>query len=1225
MFRNVIICIIALCFSFAAGNAVTDFVETSDTGIIPEMPPTDLNIEYEIEWTIRINSTTTALGLTPVCIGTYPAGETLLWVSDAGSSTVTTDNRILIYNLNTRTLVDSFMQPDNSGWGYRDMCFYDGYVYAGYEGYLHKINPLPPYNVVGSYAVSTPAIVRALTDNNLEDSLWTSNFAVPIYKISTQGGTARQVAPAVFNLYGLAYDPQGYMWGYAQNPMSTLIKYTYPNFGSYDSCQITEIINPLGDSAIAGGCEMWRDSFLLILGQAKPLDIVYCLRVYFPPPSQRDVGVNAIISPGDITIPNTPIAPIAKVKNFGTLVQTNIPVSCSIVGAGGVVRYTNTQTIPTLAAGDTIRVNFASWTPTIEEMCTVKMRTNLTNDSNPGNDGMTSTTNVTSTITIEIGTATTGSYLYTMNCNAANSVSDQIYLQSEIGQYGTITSYALYKNSGANVDPITGVRIYMRHVPNEVTETGPWNYEDYTLVYSGDFTNNATVGWMSVTLTTPFLYNNVDNLQVMIVRQAAAFTGYPAYRYTTTTPNYRSRYAYGATLPVSITRTYLRANVQLGMTPAAPPVNDVGVRQIISPPNLQFIGIPIQPSALIQNYGSANQTNFAVHCTISNSSKAVLYTSTRTISLTAGSDTTVNFGSYTATTAESVMVSVRTVLVGDEVPGNDRKVRNTEISPYITIGTATTGSYFYTMNCNAANSVSEGIFLQEEIGCYGEITSFALYKNSGTNVDPINGVVIYMKHTPDATIETGAWDTTGYTRVFQGQFTNNATEGWMDVTLTTPFLYNNADNLRVLIVRQDAAITGYPYYRYTTTTPNYRSRYAYGAAVPTSLTRTYLRANVRMAMTVQTPPANDVGIAAITSPGAHHMINTPMTVTAVLQNYGSAFQTNVPVICSIVGPGGELRHFNTQTQSINAGDTITIAFASWTPTLTEEVTVIVRSMLANDTNPANDRRTTTCEIAFTILSEGFEGTTFPPPGRVVYNNDGGTQQWQRSTTAPRTGLAHASCRYETSTLQNDDWLVTPQLAIPAAGATFKFWYRVSTSSTPIDQLVIRLSTTDNTIPAFTVVLDSFELNNLTYMEKVISLNAYANQNIHLAFVSRGLYAWTIYLDDVRVDGHQVGMAEEMIITMPMVTILNAAKPNPLSRGVTNISFSIGAPTNAALKIYDASGRLVKTLVNAPLEQGMHNYIWNGKDENNRKVAEGVYFYTLKTDDYSQTKKLVLTR
>jgi hypothetical protein len=145
------------------------------------------------------------------------------------------------------------------------------------------------------------------------------------------------------------------------------------------------------------------------------------------------------------------------------------------------------------------------------------------------------------------------------------------------------------------------------------------------------------------------------------------------------------------------------------------------------------------------------------------------------------------------------------------------------------------------------------------------------------------------------------------------------------------------------------------------------------------------------------------------------------------------------------------------------------------------------------------------------MFEGFEGTTFPPTGWVRYNNDGGTQQWIRSTTYYRTGVASATSAYESSTLRNDDWLVTPQYAV-LSGDQLRFWYRTSTVAN--DSMEVRLSTTGNAIPNFTVLLDAFGIRTSTYTERVISLNAYAGQNVYIAFVNKGLYQWTISIDDI---------------------------------------------------------------------------------------------------------------
>jgi hypothetical protein len=80
-----------------------------------------------------------------------------------------------------------------------------------------------------------------------------------------------------------------------------------------------------------------------------------------------------------------------------------------------------------------------------------------------------------------------------------------------------------------------------------------------------------------------------------------------------------------------------------------------------------------------------------------------------------------------------------------------------------------------------------------------------------------------------------------------------------------------------------------------------------------------------------------------------------------------------------------------------------------------------------------------------------------------------------------------------------------------------------------------------------------------------------------------------------------------------------ARPNPFT-GSTEISFSIAKNGKVNLSIYDASGRLVKTLVNGNLNAGRHTVVWNAMN-----APSGVYFYKLVTSNMNVTKKLVLMR
>jgi len=57
-----------------------------------------------------------------------------------------------------------------------------------------------------------------------------------------------------------------------------------------------------------------------------------------------------------------------------------------------------------------------------------------------------------------------------------------------------------------------------------------------------------------------------------------------------------------------------------------------------------------------------------------------------------------------------------------------------------------------------------------------------------------------------------------------------------------------------------------------------------------------------------------------------------------------------------------------------------------------------------------------------------------------------------------------------------------------------------------------------------------------------------------------------------------------------------------------------------LKIYDVFGREVKTLVAGFLPEGSHSYQFNAKN-----FTSGVYFYTLKAGNFTDTKKMILTK
>ena len=84
------------------------------------------------------------------------------------------------------------------------------------------------------------------------------------------------------------------------------------------------------------------------------------------------------------------------------------------------------------------------------------------------------------------------------------------------------------------------------------------------------------------------------------------------------------------------------------------------------------------------------------------------------------------------------------------------------------------------------------------------------------------------------------------------------------------------------------------------------------------------------------------------------------------------------------------------------------------------------------------------------------------------------------------------------------------------------------------------------------------------------------------------------------------------------------RPNPF-KDITKISFALPRECNVSLFIYDITGRRVRTLINGKMQPGNYNYTWDGKDNRNRRLTQGVYFYRLQTDDFKDTKKTVLLK
>ncbi len=83
-------------------------------------------------------------------------------------------------------------------------------------------------------------------------------------------------------------------------------------------------------------------------------------------------------------------------------------------------------------------------------------------------------------------------------------------------------------------------------------------------------------------------------------------------------------------------------------------------------------------------------------------------------------------------------------------------------------------------------------------------------------------------------------------------------------------------------------------------------------------------------------------------------------------------------------------------------------------------------------------------------------------------------------------------------------------------------------------------------------------------------------------------------------------------------------PNPFNPE-TQITFNLPQPSAARLEVYNTLGEKVATLVDGNLDAGQHAVQWDGRDTHGQAVGSGIYFYRLKTNDWAETKKMILLR
>ena len=141
----------------------------------------------------------------------------------------------------------------------------------------------------------------------------------------------------------------------------------------------------------------------------------------------------------------------------------------------------------------------------------------------------------------------------------------------------------------------------------------------------------------------------------------------------------------------------------------------------------------------------------------------------------------------------------------------------------------------------------------------------------------------------------------------------------------------------------------------------------------------------------------------------------------------------------------------------------------------------------------------------------------------------------------------------------------------------------------------------------------YTFDEINTFRRVVDIGFVPNTNEMLICVA--------YLSMFKFDVNLLG-ANDFEFIKPTISLSNY--PNPFNPE-TKIVFNLPEEGNVKLEIYNIKGQKVKTLLDCYMSPGRSEMIWNGKDDNGKRVSSGVYFYQLVTDKKTITQKMILIK
>jgi hypothetical protein len=164
---------------------------------------------------------------------------------------------------------------------------------------------------------------------------------------------------------------------------------------------------------------------------------------------------------------------------------------------------------------------------------------------------------------------------------------------------------------------------------------------------------------------------------------------------------------------------------------------------------------------------------------------------------------------------------------------------------------------------------------------------------------------------------------------------------------------------------------------------------------------------------------------------------------------------------------------------------------------------------------------------------------------------------------------------------------------------------------------------DNAILVQYMTANGFQHSTLGIEDpsKTIAIQALYNGVYHRACAPIAAGRAILYVTDYP---YPTGIADPQQASGLRPKPLLMVYPNPVADKGT-VLWTVKTEGKVTLKLYDASGREIRRLVDAQMKPGRYTASWDGRAANGKKVAEGVYFYRLETAAGTCRQKVVVTK